>query len=112
MLLSNQVPNVPQVYLNWSIGAWKLNFRRVFLNQLGNKKVKLGQTILRLLDVSSLKISNSLTNFFGLIKLHYFAGRAQDSVRFWPFGHSTFAGAKNALSSQERMGTHGLLHII
>ncbi|KAH9679785.1 phosphopantothenate--cysteine ligase 1 [Citrus sinensis] len=46
----SMVPNVPQVYLNWSIGAWKLNFRRVFLNQLGNKKVKLGQTILRLLD--------------------------------------------------------------
>lgn len=70
---------MPQVYLNWSIGAWKLYFRRVFLNELGNKKVKLGQTILRLLDVSSLKISNSFNPFFWLNKAALFC---RQSTRF------------------------------
>jgi len=40
------------------------------------------------------------------------AGRAQDSVSIWSSGHATSAGPENALSTEERMGSHGLLHII
>ncbi|KAJ6997772.1 hypothetical protein NC653_014112 [Populus alba x Populus x berolinensis] len=39
-------------------------------------------------------------------------GRAQDPVSIWPSGHATVAGPKNALSAEESMGPHGLLHTI
>ena len=39
-------------------------------------------------------------------------GRAQDSVSIWPFGHATYASAKDALSTKDGMDSHGFLHII
>lgn len=46
------------------------------------------------------------------IKNNVYAGRAQNSVRVWSIGHATCSGAKDALSAEERLGPHGLLHII
>ena len=41
-----------------------------------------------------------------------YAGRTQDSISIWPFGHATQSGAKDALGTEERLGTNGFLHIV